>query len=143
EGTGTMTAQYLLVAVAVAGAVAYLAREVWRSWKGSCGSGCGSGCSGKQPAASTGLVKPEELLLRIRQRRADGLGEVRQIVLKPLLADLLTFFRLTGSNDSLLFNTASFGLCTVPAPLSSVTQMFSGVFLFTRSSVSASRSGRY
>jgi hypothetical protein len=62
--------QLLLVLLIVAAAAAYLARQVWRSWRGR-GSGCGSGCgkctNSAAPAAEAGkptFVPAEQLTVR-------------------------------------------------------------------------------
>jgi hypothetical protein len=61
--------QLALVLLIVAGAVAYLARQAWRSWRGR-GSGCGSGCGTcKTPAAPAShgqvtIIPADQLTLR-------------------------------------------------------------------------------
>jgi hypothetical protein len=66
-----MNGQLLLVALIVAGAACYLARQTWRSWggkKSGCG-GCGCGSS-VAPGADDGqarLISPEQLTLRLRR----------------------------------------------------------------------------
>jgi hypothetical protein len=68
--------QYLLVAIVVLAAVAFLARRSWRTWFGT-KAGCGGGCScpGKKADATAGaaasetkLVSVDELTARIRSR---------------------------------------------------------------------------
>ncbi len=68
--------QYLIVGLIIAAAVAFLARQTWRTWfgaKGGCGAGCS--CAGKASDVNAGpqgsgtkLVSVDELTARIRSR---------------------------------------------------------------------------
>ncbi len=60
--------QLILVALVIAGAIGYLARATWRTWRASrtgCGRGCG--CSTKAPA-TTSLINTADLTARLRSR---------------------------------------------------------------------------
>jgi hypothetical protein len=72
--------QYVLVGVIVLAAVAFLARQSWRTWFGT-KAGCGGGCScaGGKGAATAGaagsqvkLVSVDELTARIRSSSGPG-----------------------------------------------------------------------
>jgi hypothetical protein len=57
--------QLIAVAVLVAAAAAYLARQTWRTWRGGKG-GCGGGCGKAAPCEDrqTTLIPADQLTLR-------------------------------------------------------------------------------
>jgi hypothetical protein len=59
--------QTIAVLLALAGALAYLARQALRTWRGKAG-GCGGRCK-CPPAPSRDVIREDELLGRLRGRR--------------------------------------------------------------------------
>ena len=59
--------QWLLVALVIALAAAYIARAGWRTWRpnaGGCGGGCGCAASKDRPTAT--IIAADQLKLRRR-----------------------------------------------------------------------------
>ncbi len=59
--------QYIVIALLIAVAVAYLVRVLWRSTKG-CGGGCGCAAKNADAAVTKVTIIPEDQL-KIRQRQ--------------------------------------------------------------------------
>jgi hypothetical protein len=61
--------QWLVVAVCVLLAAAYVARAAWRTWHpkpGACGGGCGSGCAAPAEIPESKLIPADQVRLRRR-----------------------------------------------------------------------------
>jgi hypothetical protein len=72
----SMFIQTTLVVLVAALAAGYLAWQAYRAWKGGCGSGCGSGGCAPAKGGKSGLIPPDELLVRVQKRRSgEGGGE--------------------------------------------------------------------
>jgi hypothetical protein len=65
-----VTLQLILVGVVALAASTWLARQAWKTWADGCSGGC---CKNADPkTAPKPLIKPEELLTRLRQRPSGG-----------------------------------------------------------------------
>ena len=62
-----MFAQTALVAGLAVLAAAYLLRQAWKTWSGGCTS-CSGGCGKPKKVEAAGLIRPDELLDRVRGR---------------------------------------------------------------------------